>query len=108
MDQEAMNGADRLTLISIGAIVTIAIVNGNCTSNERFRDLQVRMTSLENRVETGFSAAASERRDAASERREEHGQIIRRVERLENLHLKPAPAAQAISPIVTVTGATAG
>ncbi len=79
--------ADRLTLISIGAIVTIAIANGTCTSNERFRDLQARMTSLDSRVESGFS-------DAANERREEHGQIIRRLERLEDLHLKPGPGVR--------------
>lgn len=79
-----MNAGHRLTLIGIGAVVTIAIVNGNCMANEHFSDLQARMTSLENRIERGFSEAAAQRR-----------QIIGRIERLENLHLKPAtPAGQ--------------
>lgn len=80
-----METGDRLTLIGIGAAVTIAIVTGNCTANQRLGDVQRSITALERRLETGFS-------EAANQRREEHRQITGRLERLEDLHLKPIGA----------------
>ena len=77
-----MNTGDRLTLIGIGAAVTTAIVTGNCTANQRLGDLQLSVTSLAGRLENGFT-------EAANQRREEHRQISGRLERLEDLHLKP-------------------
>ena len=72
----AMTTGDRLTVIGIGLGVIIAIANGTWSTNQRLGEFERR-----------FAEAAEQRREAAEQRREEHGQIIRRLERLEDLHL---------------------
>ena len=70
-----MTTGDRLTVIGIGLGVIVAIANGTWSTNQRLGELERRLT------------------EAAEQRREEHGQIIRRLERLEDLHLKPVAEA---------------
>ncbi len=77
-----MTTGDRLTVIGIGLGVIIAIANGTCSTNQRLGEFERR-----------FTEAAEQRREAAEQRREEHDQIIRRLERLEDLHLKPVGEA---------------
>ena len=71
-----MSMGDRLSAIGIGIGIIVAITNGTCSTNQRFADMRQTM-------EAGFA-------DAAEQRRDEHDQIIRCLERLEDLHLKPA------------------
>ena len=77
-----MMTGDRLTVIGIGVGVIIAITNGTCSTNQRFTDMQRTM-------ETGFAEAAEQRRIGFAEAAQQRDQIIRRLERLEDLHLKP-------------------
>ena len=72
----AMSMGDRLSAIAIGVGIIVAVSNGTCSTNQRFADMRQAM-------EAGFA-------EAAEQRRNEHDQIIRRLERLEDLHLKPA------------------
>ena len=59
----------------------------NYSTNQRISDLNTTVSALGDRIDGQF-------REAAEERRDEHGQIIDRVERLEDLHLKPTEPAQ--------------
>ena len=106
-----MTTGDRLTVIGIGLGVIITLANGTCSTNQRFGELERRFTeaaeqferrfteAAEQRreaaeqLERRFTEAAEQRREAAEQRRDEHGQIIRRLERLEDLHLKPVAEA---------------
>ena len=95
-----MTVGDRLTVVGIGVGVIIAIANGTCSTNQRFADLQRNMEAgfveaAQQRREAAVQAA-QQRREAAVQRREEHDQIIRRLERLEDLHLKPAAAGRTV------------
>ena len=89
----AMTTGDRLTVIGIGLGVIITLANGTCSTNQRFGELERRFTEAAEQFERRFTEAAEQRREAAEQRREEHGQIIRRLERLEDLHLKPVAEA---------------
>ena len=82
-----MSTGEFLTAVGIGASVTLAIVTGNCSTNQRISDLNTTVSALGDRIDGQF-------REAAEERRDEHGQIIDRVGRLEDLHLKPTEPAQ--------------
>ena len=83
-----MSAGGFLTAVGIGASVTLAIVTGNCSTNQRISsDLNTTVSALGDRIDGQF-------REAAEERRDEHGQIIDRVGRLEDLHLKPTEPAQ--------------
>ena len=106
-----MTTGDRLTVIGIGLGVIITLANGTCSTNQRFGEFERRFTeAAEQRREAAeqferrFTEAAEQRREAAEQferrfteaaeqRRDEHGQIIRRLERLEDLHLKPVAEA---------------
>ena len=95
-----MTTGDRLTVIGIGLGVIITLANGTCSTNRRFGEFERRFTeAAEQRREAAeqferrFTEAAEQRREAAEQRRDEHGQIIRRLERLEDLHLKPVAEA---------------
>ena len=80
---QGMSMGDRLSAIAIGIGVIVAVINGNCSSSERFQDMQRAINNNSADIRAGFAAAAEQRRN-------EHDQIIRRLERLEDLHLKPA------------------
>ena len=88
-----MTTGDRLTVIGIGLGVIITLANGTCSTNQRFGELERRFTETAEQFERRFTEAAEQRREAAEQRRDEHGQIIRRLERLEDLHLKPVAEA---------------
>ena len=100
----AMTTGDRLTVIGIGLGVIITLANGTCSTNQRFGELERRFTEAAEQFERRFTEAAEQRREAAEQferrfteaaeqRRDEHGQIIRRLERLEDLHLEPVAEA---------------
>ena len=76
-----MTTGDRLTVIGMGVALIIAITNGTCLTNQRFNDMNQRLTDMQRAMETGFSEATQQR-----------DQIIRRIERLEDLHLERADA----------------
>ena len=87
-----MPTSDRLTVISIGIGIIIAITAGSCSTNARIGDLRTdmnaRFADLRADMNTRFA-------DAADQRREEHGRIDERLDRLEDILLKPAqPSAE--------------
>lgn len=84
------DAVDRLTAIGIGMGIILAVTNGTCSTNQRFTEINQRFTEMRETMETGFAAATQQRRNAAQQRRNEHDQIVRGLERLEDLHLEPA------------------
>ena len=91
-----MTTGDRLTVTGIGLAVIIASGNGTCSTNQPFGEFGRWLTEpAEQRRE---AVEQFERRftEAAEQRREEHGQIIRRLERLEDLHLPQAGGQSAV------------
>ena len=87
-----MATSDRLTVVSIGIGIIIAITAGSCSTNSRIGDLRTdmnaRFADLRADMNTRFA-------DAADQRREEHGRIDERLDRLEDILLKPAqPSAE--------------
>lgn len=85
-----MRMGDRLSGIAIGVGIIVAVSNGTCSTNQRFADMRQTMENMQRAMESGFADAAEQHREAAAQRRNEHDQIIRRLERLEDLHIKPA------------------
>ena len=72
-----METADRLTVISIGLGIILVVTAGSCSTNARIGDLRADMNAR-------FS-------EANEQRREEHRRIDERLDRLEDILLKPAP-----------------
>ena len=83
-----MGTNDRLTVISIGIGIIIAITAGSCSTNARIGDLRTDMNSRFADLRTDMNARFAE---AAEQRREEHGRIDERLDRLEDILLKPTP-----------------
>ena len=79
-----MGTNDRLTVISIGVGIVLAITAGACSTNARIADLNTRITDLRTDVNARFA-------EASEQRREEHRRIDERLDRLEEILLKPAP-----------------
>ena len=71
-----MESADRLTIISIGAGIIAAVTAGACSTNARIADLRSDMNAR-------FA-------EINEQRREEHRRIDERLDRLEDILLKPA------------------
>lgn len=71
-----MENADRLTIISIGVGIIIAVTAGACSTNARIADLRSDMNAR-------FA-------EINEQRREEHRRIDERLDRLEDILLKPA------------------
>ena len=71
-----MENADRLTIISIGVGIIIAVTTGACSTNARIADLRSDMNAR-------FA-------EINEQRREEHRRIDERLDRLEDILLKPA------------------
>ena len=74
-----MSSTDRLTVISLGIGIILAVTGGSCSTNARINDLRADMNAR-------FAEAAAERRD-------EHRRIDERLDRLEDILLKPAQPA---------------
>ena len=71
-----MENADRLTITSIGVGIIIAVTTGACSTNARIVDLRSDMNAR-------FA-------EINEQRREEHRRIDERLDRLEDILLKPA------------------
>ncbi len=85
-----MGTTDRLTVISLGVGIILAVAGGTCSTNARINDLRTDM----NARFTNFRADVNARfAEAAAERREEHGRIDQRLDRLEDILLAPPPPA---------------
>ena len=72
-----METNDRLTVITIGVGIVLAITAGACSTNARIADLRAN-------VNARFA-------EANEQRREEHRRIDERLDRIEEILLKPAP-----------------
>ena len=85
-----MSSTDRLTVISLGIGIILAVTGGSCSTNARIDDLRAdmntRFADLRADMNTRFAEAAAERRD-------EHRRIDERLDRLEDILLKPAQPA---------------
>jgi DNA helicase IV len=79
-----MGTNDRLTVISIGVGIVLAITAGACSTNARIADLRADMNARFADVNARFA-------EASEQRREEHRRIDERLDRLEEILLKPAP-----------------
>ena len=76
-----MENADRLTVIGIGVGIILAVTTGACSTNVRIADLRSDMNAR-------FA-------EINEQRREEHRRIDERLDRLEDILLKPsAPNAE--------------
>lgn len=78
-----MENADRLTVISIGVGIILAITTGACSTNARIADLNGRISELRADMNARFA-------EINEQRREEHRRIDERLDRLEDILLKPA------------------
>ena len=81
-----MGTTDRLTVISLGIGIILAVAGGTCSTNARINDLRTDMNARFADVNARFA-------EAAAQRREEHGRIDQRLDRLENILLTPSPPA---------------
>lgn len=87
-----MEIADRLTIISIGAGIILAITAGTCSTNAPIAVLRADVNARFPDLRADLNARFAE---AAEERREEHRRIDERLDRLENILLKPGgPTAE--------------
>ena len=83
-----MENADRLTVISIGVGIILAVTTGACSTNARIADLNGRISELRGDMNARFA-------EINEQRREEHRRIDERLDRLEDILLKPsAPNAE--------------
>ena len=78
-----MENADRLTVISIGVGIILAITTGACSTNARIADLNARISELRADMNARFA-------EINEQRREEHRRIDERLDRVEDILLKPA------------------
>ena len=80
----------RLTVISLGIGIILAVTGSSCSTNARIDDLRAdmnaRFADMRADINTRFAEAAAERRD-------EHRRIDERLDRLEDILLKPAQPA---------------
>ena len=74
-----MSSTDQLTVISLGIGIILAVTGSSCSTKARFADMRAD-------INTRFAEAAAERRD-------EHRRIDERLDRLEDILLKPAQPA---------------
>jgi len=83
-----MENADRLTVISTGVGIILAVTGGACSTNGRIADLNGRISELRSDMNARFA-------EINEQRREEHRRIDQRLDRLEDILLKPArPSAE--------------
>ena len=83
-----MENADRLTVIGIGVGIILAVSTGACSTNARIADLNGRISELRTDMNARFA-------EINEQRREEHRRIDERLDRLEDILLKPsAPNAE--------------
>ena len=82
-----MEHADRLTALSIGVGIILAITAGACSTNARLADLRADMNARFADLRADVNARFAE---AAEERREDHRRIDDRLDRLKDILLKPA------------------
>ena len=78
-----MENADRLTVISIGVGIILAVTTGACSTNARIADLNGRISELRADMNARFA-------EINEQRREEHRRLDERLDRLEDILLKPA------------------
>ena len=98
---EPMSSTDRLTVISLGIGIILAVTGGSFSTNARIDDLRAdmntRFADLRTDINTRFAEAAADMNarfaEAAAERRDEHRRIDERLDRLEDILLKPAQPA---------------
>ena len=94
-----MEKADRLTVIGIGVGIILAIITGACSTNARIADLRSDMNARFGDLRADMNARFGDLRsdmnaqfaEAAEESREDHRRIDERLDRLEDILLKPAP-----------------
>ena len=86
-----MGTNDRLTVISFGVGIVLAITAGACSTNARIADLNTRITDLRADMNARFADVNARFAEASELRREEHRRIDERLDRLEDIVLKPAP-----------------
>ncbi len=89
-----MENADRLTVISIGVGIILAVTTGACSTNTRIADLNGQISELRADVNGRISELRTDLNARFAEineqRREEHRRIDDRLDRLEDILLKPA------------------
>ncbi len=96
-----MGTTDRLTVISLGIGIILAVTSGSCSTNARIDDLRAdmnaRFADLRADMNARFTEAAAEVNarftEASNQRRDEHRRIDERLDRLEDILLKPAQPA---------------
>ena len=96
-----MSITDRLTVISLGIGIILAVTSGSCSTNARIDDLRAdmnaRFADLRGDMNARFAEAAAEVNarftEASDQRRDEHRRIDERLDRLEEILLKPAQPA---------------
>ena len=96
-----MSSTDRLTVISLGIGIILAVTGGSCSTNARIDDLRTdmnaRFADLRADMNARFAEAAADVNarftEAADQRRDEHRRIDERLDRLEDILLKPAQPA---------------
>ena len=94
-----MENADRLTVIGIGVGIILAVTTGACSTNARIADLNGRISELRTDMNGRITELRSDMNARFAEineqRREEHRRIDERLDRLEDILLKPsAPNAE--------------
>ena len=83
-----MENADRLTVISIGVGIILAVTTGACSTNARIANVNGGISELRANMNARFA-------EVKEQRREEHRRIDERLDRLEDILLKPsAPNAE--------------
>ena len=85
-----MSSTDRLTVISLGIGIILAVTGGSCSTNARIDDLRADMNARFADLRADVNARFTE---AAAERRDEHRRIDDRLDRLEDILLKPVQPA---------------
>ncbi len=88
-----MGTTDRLTVISLGVGIILAVAGGTCSTNARINDLRTDMNARFADVNARFADVNARFAEAAAQRREEHGRIDQRLDRLEDILLTPSPPA---------------
>ena len=107
-----MSTTDRLTVISLGIGIILAVTSGSCSTNARIDDLRAdmnaRFADLRTDMNARFAEAAADMNarfteaaadtnarftEASDQRRDEHRRIDERLDRLEDILLKPAQPA---------------
>ena len=85
-----MSSTDRLTVISLGIGIILAVTGGSCSTNARIDDLRTDMNTRFADLRADMNGRFAE---AAAERRDEHLRIDDRLDQLEDILLKPAQPA---------------